>query len=140
MKHYWHEKTVEFPLYSGNLKIILTNSKSKVAKKMNDEHFHYATTYYRSMDDRRTSCIVLNFGTDPLMTHGTIAHESTHAADFLFEAVGAKHHFDNPEPYSYLVGWIANEVYEFIYENNLELKTNKDKWINNPKSNPSIDS
>lgn len=142
MKKYWHEKTIEFPIYHGNLKIILTDHTEAVNRMFDDDSFHYATTYMRQMDNRRTSAIVLNMGNDPYMTHGTIAHESIHAADFLFEQISAKHDFDNPEPYAYLVGWITNEVYEFIQEKKFQskIKNNKDRWIKNPKSSNSTDS
>lgn len=142
MKKNWHEKTIEFPIYAGNLKIILTDDIQKVNKKFNCDDFYYATTFLRRLNDTRTSAISLNLWTDPCMTHATIAHESVHAADFLFEQIGAKHDFDNPEPYSYLVGWITNEVYEFIHEKEFQskIKTNTDKWTKNPKSSTSTGS
>lgn len=37
-----------------------------------------------------------------------IAHESVHAAATLFEDIGAYFDFDNQEPFTYLVGWIAD--------------------------------
>lgn len=135
MKKYWHEKTIEFPIYAGNLKIILSNDTEKVNDLLNYDCFSYATTFHRGMDGMRTEAIVLNFDNECSITHATIAHESVHAADFLFESIDAKHAFDNPEPYAYLVGWICDQVYDFIYEKNFQskIKLNKNKWTKTSK-------
>ena len=139
MKKYWHEKTIEFPIYSGNLKIILTNHIEAVNNLFNVEDFSYASTYHRGMDNRRTEAIVLNFDQECAITHGTIAHECIHAADFLFESIDARHQFDNPESYTYLVGWICNEVYDFIHQKKFQskIKLHKNKWTKTDKSNAS---
>lgn len=41
------------------------------------------------------------------ITAETIAHEAAHAALYLFKFIGNNVHFDNQEPFAYLVGWIA---------------------------------
>lgn len=49
--------------------------------------------------------VVVYFVNRRVMTCSVIAHESSHAAKFLFEHIGAdiKEH----EPFEYVVGWIA---------------------------------
>lgn len=142
MKKYWHEKTIDIDVYPGNFKIILTNHKEALDRMMDHDWKEYATTFHRSLEGRNTVAIVINPWNIPAVTHGVIAHECSHAADYIFEYIDAKHDFDNPEPYAYLVGWICEKVYEFIYEHKLQskIKIKKDKWTKNPKSNPSTDS
>lgn len=44
--------------------------------------------------------------------HGTIAHECLHAAMETLSARGVKCDYDNPEPLTYLHGWIVDKCYE----------------------------
>lgn len=39
-----------------------------------------------------------------------IAHESTHAALYVFSEVGAMVDFENQEPFAYMTGWVFNCV------------------------------
>lgn len=59
---------------------------------------------------------------DSNITNGIIAHESIHAADFIFNIRGIKHDYDNPESYTYFCEWIVDRVYECIIKNNLKHK------------------
>jgi len=43
---------------------------------------------------------------------GAIAHEAVHVATELFSEIGAIHTKDNQEPFAYLVGWIADCIYQ----------------------------
>ena len=47
---------------------------------------------------------------------GSIAHESVHAADMMFQYIGqAPEDFDSRnEPYAYLVGWIAGCIGDYL--------------------------
>lgn len=59
------------------------------------------------MDKEKNSYgVVIYFVSKKVMTCCAIAHESSHAAKFLFEHIGAdmKEH----EPFEYVVGWIAD--------------------------------
>lgn len=42
------------------------------------------------------------------MTTKNITHEASHASMDLFGLLGCKIHYDNQEPFSYLVGWVAD--------------------------------
>ena len=51
--------------------------------------------------------VLIRFRNKNTMTTCNIAHESTHAALSIFDYVEARIHYENQEPFSYLVGWIA---------------------------------
>lgn len=42
------------------------------------------------------------------MTTKNITHESFHLASDMFALLGCKQHYDNQEPFAYLVGWVAD--------------------------------
>lgn len=42
------------------------------------------------------------------MTTKNITHEASHASMDLFGQLGCEIHYDNQEPFSYLVGWVAD--------------------------------
>ena len=44
----------------------------------------------------------------------SIAHESVHAAACIFDEIGAYFDFENQEPFTYLVGWIADCINQVI--------------------------
>lgn len=43
---------------------------------------------------------------------GDIAHEAVHVATELFSEIGSFHTADNQEPFAYLVGWVADCIYQ----------------------------
>lgn len=43
-------------------------------------------------------------------TPGTLIHEITHAADFMFDELGIERNFPTDENYSYLVGWLTDKM------------------------------
>jgi hypothetical protein len=50
------------------------------------------------------------------VTHGTIAHEAIHAANFLFGDRGIVLDADNDEAFAYFTEWIVDQVYTFARE------------------------
>lgn len=52
--------------------------------------------------------ILIRFRNKSDMATDNIAHEAVHAALEIFDYVGARIEYDNQEPFSYLVGWIAD--------------------------------
>lgn len=82
------------------------------------------TTLARTKDKYNLPCVVITLNTD--MVTGadwrslvdTIAHESTHAADAIFDYIYALgQSFDNGnEPYAYLLGYIAGRVTNTVIE------------------------
>lgn len=49
--------------------------------------------------------VLLFFRSRKSMTYGLVAHETSHAAKYLFEHIGAD--ITEHEPFEYVVGWIA---------------------------------
>ncbi|MGL4519572.1 MAG: hypothetical protein ACRCUJ_07855 [Phocaeicola sp.] len=49
--------------------------------------------------------VILYFRSKESMTYELVAHESTHAAKYLFKHIGAE--IEPFEPFEFLVGWIA---------------------------------
>lgn len=45
---------------------------------------------------------------------GDIAHEAVHVATELFSEIGSFHTADNQEPFAYLVGWVADCIYQVV--------------------------
>ena len=44
----------------------------------------------------------------------SIAHESVYAAACIFDEIGAYFDFENQEPFTYLVGWIADCINQVV--------------------------
>lgn len=59
------------------------------------------------------SLIVIN---KELANIGTIAHEANHAAEDLLENIDVYHCSQISEVYSYVIGFIAQKIYETIWE------------------------
>lgn len=76
------------------------------------------TTLARTKDKYGIPCVVITLNTDMINIAewselaDTIAHESTHAADAIFDYIYASgQSFDNGnEPYAYLLGYIAGRI------------------------------
>jgi len=49
--------------------------------------------------------VVLFFRSKKTMSYEIVAHESSHAAKYLFDHIGAE--VEHHEPFEYVVGWIA---------------------------------
>jgi hypothetical protein len=115
---YFHKKVVQVPLYKVSVAIIFTNNTEK-AKEYTDED---SEPYAHCVDLRGHSAVViiLNFDYPKIkMNHGVIAHEALHAAYFVSERVGIRADLTNPEPMTYLLEWITNEIYSFMNKCNL---------------------
>ena len=89
-----------FVVFDGDGKECIADEKSICESK--------AVTF--SVVDKRTN----NFGVAVILynnaTIGTLAHESVHAADIIFEQLGmyTQGFNEGNEPYAYLVGWITD--------------------------------
>lgn len=116
----YRQKRLDVPLYPGRLLLIDSDDLDKVNELRGrmghpEDTYVYASTSLGNLNGWMTVAVVLN----PRYEHkklgvGTIAHEACHAADFIFENCGATHDFNNPEPYTYLVGWVADEIAKFL--------------------------
>ena len=98
--------------------VVIANEPSIIAEKFNeysgqsiifevgDVDRHQAFTMpVQSKDEHKRFGVVLFFRSKQSMTFELVSHESSHAAKYLFEHIGAsvKEH----EPFEYAVGWIA---------------------------------
>ena len=59
-------------------------------------------------DEKRLLGELIYFTSGNQMKYDYIAHEATHAALDIFYQMGCQVHYDNQEPFAYLVGWIAD--------------------------------
>lgn len=57
---------------------------------------------------RNLGGVLVRFGSVEDMTVANISHESTHIAMEIFDYIGANVDLHNQEPFSYLVGWVAD--------------------------------
>ncbi len=118
---YLHFKQVQIRIYKGRLLIALTNDIEKLNRKIgidyDEDIFAFATTV--KYKGERANLIALNFddGFAPI-THGVIAHEATHVANFIFEYIGVVPSFDNDEPLAYLTQWVVDEIYKVMNKYN----------------------
>lgn len=82
------------------------------------------TTLARTKDKYETPCVVITLNASMTSIAGwdeladTIAHESTHAADAIFDYIYASgQSYDNGnEPYAYLLGYIAGRIANTVIE------------------------
>lgn len=122
-KEYLHKKAIKVPLYGGLLVLIFSNSAEKVKEVVEDYDRIkvYAHSWYFNYRGREGNAIILNFDKNKI-THGTIAHEALHIANFIADSRGFKPDLINDEPMAYLIAWITNEVYKFMKKNNFKIK------------------
>ena len=68
--------------------------------------------------DEGIMCIVLDFRMDRIDNSieliGCIAHEASHATMYVFNHIGENPDNISHEPYAYLVGYIAKNMYEIL--------------------------
>ena len=119
-------KAVNVPLYRGKLVVIITSSVKQLKKYIPDwtDKEIYASTYYAPYKEKQQGYyIILNFkGTYRKIQHGTIAHESTHAAHFIMKHNGLIGDLVDDEAQAYLVGWITDQVYKVIRQTKYKVK------------------
>ncbi len=117
LKKYLHFKQVQVPIYKGKLLIVLTNDTEGLNRKMgfnySGDTFAFAIrTGYKGY---QSYLVALNFDNDfAKITHGIIAHEAVHIANFIQEYVGVVPTFDNDEPSAYLTQWVVDEIYKMM--------------------------
>jgi hypothetical protein len=123
-KEYLHKKVIKVPLYKGLLVLIFSNSVEKVKQVVKDYNRNsvYAHAWRFNYKGKEGNAIILNFNNDEKLTHGTIAHEAYHIANFIADSRGLIPDHINDEPIAYLITWITNEVYKFMNKNNFKIE------------------
>lgn len=136
MEKYHIQKTFQVPIYVGQLIVCISNDLDKVAKinsALKKEVEIWGNSSCFNYKDKTTYMAVINLDHSYCTTpHSVISHESVHIADYIFEDVGAKHDVDNPEPYTYLMQWVVDRVYEVIEKAGMLNKLTTKKEIRNP--------
>lgn len=68
--------------------------------------YHAVVDRVRFKESRRTGNII-TFSCLECINFTNVAHESSHVAMDICSYCGVKTHYDNQEPISYLIGWVA---------------------------------
>lgn len=115
-------KEVPIPIYRGNLIIIFTDDSEKLANTIELDSVKeiksiYCHTMFANRNGEQGIFLVFNFkNKNRAVTHGSIAHEAIHAANFLFGDRGIVLDADNDEAFAYFVEWVVDQVYAFARE------------------------
>lgn len=127
MNEYYQKIEIDVPIYRGVLVVIVSNSIKLVNEEIEGIEWRekevYAHTLLSNWEGNNGYVVILNPDCSVRkMTHGVIAHEAVHVAQFIFENHGVRHDFDNPEPFNYLVEWVTDEIYRYIKGHYLQEK------------------
>lgn len=116
-------KSIKVPLYVGRFDIVITDNVDDYEKVYNkfgkDEVFGHSIETSCKKSNYTHFVMVLNFNSNYKITHGIIAHEALHITSFILDRVGQEFDPNNHECFTYLIQWVTNEVYKFIYKNNI---------------------
>lgn len=96
------------PIYFGKFNVLIGEDLTKHFREV-DKPFNDITDCYIQNDVLR-----IDVGIKSSASPEMIAHECVHAANMIFEHVGAKIDLDNDEPYAYLVGWLVKQVHNSL--------------------------
>ena len=90
-----------------------TKELNEVFEEVGDmEDSTIATVYSVCRTENKMGGMLIRFNNRMDMTPSVIAHESVHAAMGIYGYVGAEVDLDNQEPFAYLVGWIADCIWQ----------------------------
>lgn len=108
-------KTIDIPIYFGKLTLI----KSKNFKKTNEKFGVSIPDRFGAVTFRNEKAdgfeVVVSFVDSNV---SLVAHEAVHVCNFIYENIGAKLDILNDEPQAYLVGWIVEEIENFLKKKN----------------------
>lgn len=89
---------------SDSMADYLLNLKSCVGVSVPDPESGYFVVYMQNLP--RTAA-----------QHGSLVHELFHVTEQILKAVGMKHKVQtSSEAYAYLIGWLANAVFESVWD------------------------
>ena len=75
-----------------------------------------ATTYHVSDKKNGDACLLVWYPKAESCVTSAVAHEAGHVALEIFQYAGSKVHFDNQEPFCYLLGNVARLIAHTLYE------------------------
>lgn len=127
-------KKITIPLYYSTLIIGLDKNQIDAVTKLNNQNpglslnptpHACAVTYnaiWSPIKGQEKHMVFVCFGEDS-MDMGTIAHETVHAVNCVFNNIGLKLDGENDEAQAYLTGWIAEQIGLAVTEyNNKKIK------------------
>ena len=93
----------------GTFEDIKTRFAAYNGEELGEPSDAIAVTYIvQTRDDNRYLGHLIWFPSAKDMTSSIMAHEAFHASMDLFGMIGCKMHYDNQEPFAYLVGWVVD--------------------------------
>ena len=105
------KKTVNIPLYYGEVTIIKANKMSKVGKKYKLECAPFEAVVWR---DEKKKYLSLYVAFSEKTTPDVIAHEIVHLVNHVFIHTGIKLEPYNDEAQAYLTGWFMKTITKFL--------------------------
>lgn len=106
------KKTFKIPIYTGKIKIIITNKFSKTLKQYK---IHTDLSYDAVMFTHKNKYIMVF--DKKYINYSVIAHEIVHTVNVIFK----EHHLlldvDNDEAQAYLTGWIMEKFEKLLKKN-----------------------
>ena len=119
---FFYKKVVKIPMFYGNFIIIFSNEEEKVKKITNyrGSMEEFAFTFHNFLYKGQESIAVcFNFWTSEPVTLGTIMHEVNHAGNRLLLSRNVEPDFENDEAESYVKGWLADQIQDFMKKCNI---------------------
>jgi len=105
------KKTIKIPIYYGKLTMILDKDLSFIEKKYKTRSLEdFGAVTLKSENDYR-HYIVTFTDADHL---SNIAHEIVHIKNYIYLDCAMELDRYNDEPEAYLIGWLFNEIYNFL--------------------------
>lgn len=109
-------KRIKIPIYFGLLEIVVcTNLKEALIKNKEPLNGFNPENYEAFVwDDLSSGIAVYKIYIKPTASHKTVAHESIHIVNLLFNNIGAKPYLNNDEPQAYLLGWVVEQIHKVL--------------------------
>lgn len=108
-------------LYPTKIHIAYELTKEEYDSVFDDNKYDEINDMHESGSDGLTiagknvdklNCVVMSF--DENYEYDTIIHECYHAANNIWNFIGAKHDVDNDEPFAYLLSYLSKECRKFL--------------------------
>lgn len=121
------KKSVKIPLYGGKFIMMFSDKSIMVGDHYDDLGLEKRINFGHSLmvNDgmSRGFLICFNLGNKfKKVSHGDIAHEVFHACASVLDFAGCKMNGGSEEAYSYLLGWMTDEVYKVIKKNKIKIE------------------
>ena len=107
------KKKVSIPIFKGELVFI----KDKNFKKVNKKYGYSIPESYGAVTFENESAKAFEYVVCFVDTNiSLLAHEAVHVSNFVFKNIGVKLDLINDEVQAYFVGWIVDEMINFLNE------------------------